>query len=197
MPNVYPMRPLGAGEDASDLLIYFARDPIGVEDPAALPADFTSINEGYEWTERVEQSFDLEHDLYGLHHTLKVPRGLARVLWNISSARYEVQADSYLQDGSGNILRGTAAFTATQTGGGGVQLDLLTALPSTNARISCYESAGRVVSEDDPSGGLVPEASLWQAIRVTSVPLATRILLSIYINDSLKDASFTVAIHDT
>jgi hypothetical protein len=143
--NVYPMRPIGAAEDSSELLTYVARDPIGTEDDAALPADWTGINEGGEWTERVEDAFEDEHDLYGLHHTLKVARGFAWIGWD--GANWVTFSNSYLQGSTGNILRGSAAFSASGVGGV-VTVALSIALPSVHARISVFPSRGRVGKSD-------------------------------------------------
>lgn len=201
MPNVYPMRPLGADEDDADLLTYVARDPIGVEDEEADPADSTGWNEGAKWTGRVEGAFDLEHDLYGLHHTLKVARGLARVAWDTTNLVYVVQDGSYLQDAAGNILRGAAAFAASKPGGTGiVTLDLLggIVLPSTLGRIAAF-------SAPSGSGGSNPRVvgpqgnhalNRYQTVRLSQVASTSQLVIHVYLNDTLVDANFTIGIHD-
>src|SRR4051812_10583083 len=116
MANVWPMQPLGAAQDAPDLLTYVTRDTIGVEDPGALPADWTGWNEGAEWTGRVESAFENEHDQYGLHKTLKVARGILWAWYAKETDLYTVFDESYLQDSNGNTIRGANAFSVLKLG---------------------------------------------------------------------------------
>lgn len=199
MANVYPMRPLGAGEDDAELLTYTHRDTIGVEAPGALPSDWTGWNEGAEWTERLAGAWGQEHHPAGVHNTLKIARGLIRCLCDKTTAipTYFAAADSYLQDTNGAIAFGTLAFTCTRGASAGlVTIDLLGGftLPSLNARIDCYPSRGqisRVNRNLNTAGGCIH-----QTTRLDSVPLVTRIVVRNYANDTPTDDNFTIGIHD-
>jgi hypothetical protein len=195
MADVYPMRPLGAADDSAELLGYTPRDPIGVEDQAANPADSSGWNEGAKWTGRVESAFELEHTDEGLHRTLKIARGVARVLCDrtTSPPTYGVAGESYLRNDDGDILEGSLAFTAVRTSQGVVTLTLggggAFDLPSTDARIVSLGSRGHISRAP-------PEASTWQTVRLDSVAAVNQIVVRIYKNDAISDENFTILIHD-
>jgi hypothetical protein len=71
-----PMMQLGAvyPADFDSLLTYAFRRFYGLEPVAAAPVDFTGINEAFRWTRDTKLVLDSEHNLFGLHDTIKIPR---------------------------------------------------------------------------------------------------------------------------
>lgn len=113
------------------LLRVAERDFVGVEaNPTGL-TDHRGVNEGFDWTKRAGDIFQIEHDAYGLHDTLRVARAV--LLLTYDGSAYTVHAPSYLQNTTGTVVRGSACVAAIATPGAGqVGITLAAALPSTS-----------------------------------------------------------------
>jgi hypothetical protein len=143
MANLYPMQPLGEAESSRELLTYADRDPIGIEDEAAAPTDYSGWNEGAAWTRRYEENLEAEHDGYGLHNTLRIGRALVVVNYNWRTSEY-VLFHAYAQDTSGNEYFGDDAVSGLSdaNGDGRLVVTFTFNLPSTNMRINNFTQTG-------------------------------------------------------
>jgi hypothetical protein len=139
MGNLYPMQPLGDAESSKDILSYADRNPIGIEDEASAPTDYSGWNEGAAWTRRFEDAFEDEHDGYGLHDTLKVAKATVSVTYNWSTSEY-VLLSAYMQDTSGNEYFHDDAVTNLDdtSGAGHLEVTFATDLPSANMRVTSH-----------------------------------------------------------
>ena len=108
---------------------YAIRSFRGVETPAAAPADRRGFNEEAEWTGRGDASMNAEHDEAGNHDTIKIPRGLLRLIFDVTITDYDWHWDR--RSSESRSLQYSAIGTINRTGVGVVEVTLNEALPSS------------------------------------------------------------------
>jgi hypothetical protein len=191
MANLYPMQPLGEAESSRELLTYADRDPIGIEDEAAAPTDYSGWNEGAAWTRRYEENLEAEHDGYGLHDTLRVGRAVVAVAYNRDTSAY-VLLHAYAQDTSGNEYFGDDAVTSLSDAFGVGYLDVTFTfnLPSTNMRITNFTSDMWTTGDQNNAPSYV-----YSRVYFVSSSAANTIRVLRYQNDAAGHGRMCFAIH--